>query len=262
MADSMTYVYAITLEPDPGVVHGLTGIGGSAVRQVHSAGITALVSTVAAAEFGEEGLRENLEDLRWLEKTVRDHNRVVDAVSATSPVAPFGLATVYYNEDRVRTALAERAKTFTKVLDQITGCTEWGVKAYADLKALTPAQETETATSGGRQPGTAYLKRLRQRRKGQDQAKEEAIHRAEEVHQALSGLARAERLHPPQNRELAGYEGLMVLNGAYLVDSTRNDEFTATVQDIAENSTVLRVELTGPWPAYSFSAFREDEEDR
>jgi Gas vesicle synthesis protein GvpL/GvpF len=45
----------------------------------------------------------------------------------------------------------------------------------------------------------------------------------------------------------------MLLNGAYLVRIGRVADFTKTVQGLAAGYPGLRVEVTGPWPPYSFA---------
>lgn len=45
----------------------------------------------------------------------------------------------------------------------------------------------------------------------------------------------------------------MVLNGTYLVDDDRADEFAAVVEDLGKQFPGIRLELTGPWPPYSFA---------
>lgn len=255
MGELVVYVYAITPELAPGALADLEGIEGADVRAVTADELTAVVSSVDADAFGEQGLRRNLEDMRWLEKTVRGHNHVVEAVASRSAVAPMGLATVYYDDARVRDALRERAETFRRVLDGIVGRTEWGVKGYVDLHAR--SDDTGEEAGSEQRPGAAYLSRLRRRRKSRAEAEAESWELARQTHAALDELAHASRLHPAQNRELAGYEGVMVLNGAYLVDDTRNEEFAAAVEELGGRSDALRLELTGPWPAYSFSTFQE-----
>jgi hypothetical protein len=257
VADPLSYVYAITRRPDAGVVRDLRGIAGAEVRWVEGGDIAAVVSSVDADEFGEEGLRRNLENLKWLESTVRDHNRVVESVATAMAVAPMGLATAYFSDDRVREMLTERAGTFADVLDRVTGRTEWGVKGYADLGAELTEDEPESVSSES--PGVAYLRRVRERRSSRERAEQQALHEAGEVHETLAELSEASRIHPPQSRELAGYEGVMVLNGAYLVNDGRNDEFVGAVRSLAERHPALRLELTGPWPAYSFATIRAEE---
>ena len=45
---------------------------------------------------------------------------------------PFRLATVYFDDGRVRSLLRERADGLRAALACVTGRSEWGVKAYAD----------------------------------------------------------------------------------------------------------------------------------
>lgn len=256
MTDPVTYVYAVARPFDEGILRDVPGVSGAPVRLIRSGALVALVSTVDAEDFGEQGLRRNLEDLAWLEKTVRSHNRVVETVARVASVIPSGLATVYYADDRVRAVLDERAEDLVEALDRIADHTEWGVKVYADT-AVEAAREPAVA-EGGQRPGAAYLQRLRKRRAVQDQAEQEALQRAGELHEALTSVADDSRMHPPQARELAHYEGRMLLNGAYLVDDARIEEFRAMVRAIGERDAGLRVDLTGPWPAYSFAAPGKD----
>jgi Gas vesicle synthesis protein GvpL/GvpF len=46
----------------------------------------------------------------------------------------------------------------------------------------------------------------------------------------------------------------MVLNAAYLVDENRAESFIERVHAWARDSRELTVEVTGPWPPYSFAA--------
>lgn len=258
MAESLTYVYAITREQDADLVRALTGIAGSAVRWIAAAGLSALVSDVDEDEFGESALRSNLEDLDWLGDAVRDHNSVVEAAAQVLPVAPMGFATVYYGDDRVRAALADRAERFETVLARVTGRTEWGVKAYAEISPGQPGP----SELGMERPGAAYLQRVRQREKTREQAKREALQHAAEVHASLAALAEDSRTHPSQSRDLANYEGVMVLNGAYLVDDARESRLKDALRELAQDYPRFRFELTGPWPPYSFATILEDEQEQ
>jgi hypothetical protein len=54
--------------------------------------------------------------------------------------------------------------------------------------------------------------------------------------------------------ELAGAPETMVLNGTYLVEDARWAEFAAAARELASQPPGVRLELTGPWPPYSFTA--------
>lgn len=257
MAEPLTYVYAVVHRSAGGPPPGSQGFGGAELRRVEHGELAAVASDVAVDEFGESALRHNLEDVDWLNSTARTHNQVVEAVAEQAAVVPMGLATVFYGDDRVRACLAERAGLFGELLDQVAGRTEWGVKAYAELTAAEP--ESAGPANTGR-PGAAYLRRVRERRDSAERAKQDAVRQAGEVHAALAELSAQARTHRPQSRELAGYRGVMVLNGAYLVDDSRGEEFTGAVHELAGEHTALRLELTGPWPPYSFATVQHEGE--
>jgi gas vesicle protein GvpL/GvpF len=79
-----------------------------------------------------------------------------------------------------------------------------------------------------------------------------AVSRAQLIDAVLSRIAVATRHHRAQDPQLSGRADLMVLNGgAYLVDDRRAGDFAAAADALREND--LDVELTGPWPPYSFT---------
>jgi hypothetical protein len=45
----------------------------------------------------------------------------------------------------------------------------------------------------------------------------------------------------------------MIMNATYLVDDRRREHFTAAVNRNATLSHSVKVEVTGPWPPYSFA---------
>ncbi|MER6596745.1 GvpL/GvpF family gas vesicle protein, partial [Micromonospora purpureochromogenes] len=71
---------------------------------------------------------------------------------------------------------------------------------------------------------------------------------------ALAGYAAVARRHAPQDRRLSGAPTAMVLNGAYLVETAGVAGFAALVRELADRHPEIRLELTGPWPPYSFVA--------
>ncbi|WP_405434795.1 GvpL/GvpF family gas vesicle protein [Micromonospora sp. NBC_00617] len=88
-----------------------------------------------------------------------------------------------------------------------------------------------------------------------------AAGRAGAVHVALCEVAVAGRRHAPQDRRLSGVPAPMALNGAYLVDTAALPRFTDLVGALGSRHPGLRLELTGPWPAYSFVAERPEPAD-
>lgn len=252
MTDSGTYLYAIARDTGQALPPGLTGLLGTSVRTVPEAGLVAYVGTVPLTQFGEDALRRNLEDLAWLEATARAHHQVVEAAAETGPVVPVRLVTVYRGDDQIRRLLRDRAEEFTAVLARVTGRREWGVKVYAAARQAGPgdARSAVAGEASGR-PGTAYLKRRRTDLRTREEVWRRAVARAERIDAVLAGIAVARRHHRAQDPQLSGRDDWMVLNGAYLVDDDRGEEFAATVAAFREPD--MEVQLTGPWAPYSFT---------
>lgn len=255
MAELGTWLYAISRPFPPERLAGLTGVAGGRVHTVEADDLSAVVSTVSLADYGSDALRRNLEDLDWLAATARAHDAVVDAVGRIGPAVPSRLATVFLDDARVRQMLTERHDDLLSALDLLTGRTEWGVKAYAE-----PADTAEPKPGGGSgHTGTAYLLRRKAQLAAREKAERAATQQAEQVHNELAELAKAARRHPPQAPQLTGTSARMTLNGTYLVDDARRDEFAARVVALDAEHPGIRLELTGPWPPYSFAGLERAE---
>jgi hypothetical protein len=245
------WAYAVAGQMAADWFDGLAGVGGQPVEVLTAAGLSAAVSTVSLAEFGEAALRRHLEDLDWLEKTARAHHQIVAAVAEHAPAIPLRLATVYRDRGRLSGTLAARQPDFAAAIGRITARTEWGVKVFAAGQDTGAAENA--ADSGTDRPGAAYLRRRRTELDAGAQARRAAAGSAEAIHSALGGLAVAAEVRPPQAAQLTGRREQMILNGTYLVDDDRSAEFTAAVGRLAGRHEPVRVELTGPWPPYSFA---------
>jgi hypothetical protein len=250
MADSLVYVYAVT-DAATQELPAVTGVDGTSVRQVVSGGLAAVVSSVDPTRFSEEALRRSLEDLQWLESTARAHHGVVAAVAQSGPVAPVRLATVYLDDDNVRSLLDDNGPAFAAALDRIRGRTEWGVKIFA---APTPGGAEAPAVDDTR-PGTSYLLRRRAERDRAARGLQDAVAAAEAVHGDLAAVAVASRRYAPQDPRLSGHREEMVLNAAYLVDEAGAAALHRLIED--RDEPTLRLELTGPWAPYSFATLEE-----
>lgn len=247
-------MYAVTdAEFDGHGAEDMTGVAGEPVRLVGGSGLTAVVGSVPLEGFGEAALTRNFEDMAWLEAVARAHDAVVSRVARERPVVPLRLATVCLDDARVRELLEEHREAFSSALTMVAGRTEWGVKAFGDRKSLTSAIAETHMNSGGQGTGTAYLLRRRAQLAAQETVEREAAARADEIHERLVRDAAAGRRQPPTDPALRGNQEWMLLNGTYLVDDERGDEFAEAVRELGSSYPGIRLELTGPWPPYSFA---------
>ena len=250
------YLYAIGRGIDEEGIARTPGLRAARLCVVEHRGLAAVVSDVDLDEFGEDGLRRNLEDLQWLEEVARTHDAVVRAATAVGPTAPLRLATVCFDDDQVRSRMDQWHDPLVRALDRVDGRVEFSVKAYAAQPE--PAGQAATARSGpatGSGAGAAYLQRRREETLRREQAGQDAARDAEALYTVLSEHSVAGRRLQPQDPRLTRHEGTMVLNAAYLVDA--DEPFTDTVEQAVDRWPGLQVEVNGPWPPYSFATLEE-----
>lgn len=257
-AGEALWVYCVAGEDFPGLEGGVAGVApGRPPRVVRAAGASAVVSEVPLAEFGEDALKRNLNDLDWLEAVARGHEAVLDAALGRGDVVPMRVCTIFRGDDDVRRMLTDRRAELAEALEQLHGRSEWGVKIIADRARVAEIARTRGGSASAERPtgeGGAYLGKKqadRYLRELVDVILDDAVR---ESHARLEEWAAASELLPSQRRELAGYEGEMVFNGAYLVDDEREDAFRAVVDELRRqySDAALTFELTGPWPAFHF----------
>jgi hypothetical protein len=198
--------------------------------------LAAVVQEVPLAEYGEEALRQNLNDIAWLEDAARRHETVLDGLLRQTTVIPLRLCTIYRSEEAVRDMLVAERAELGEALERLDGRTEWGVKAF---RAPAPVEAVEDS-------GVAYMDaRLRQ-----SSARDRADEAVEDAFARLAALSVEALANPLQHRELTGRDDDMVLNGVHLVEDACEGDFRAAVESLQADG--LTFELTGPWPPYNF----------
>ncbi|MFG3182803.1 GvpL/GvpF family gas vesicle protein [Streptomyces nigra] len=256
----LRYVYAVCHPYESPLQRQLSGVAGAPPKRLTHHGLVAVVSTVPEHEFTEEALRANLEDLDWLTATARAHQQVIDALTAVTTPLPLRMATVFRDDSGVRSMIEAREEELRRVLDRLAGRVEWGVKVYVERPPESSA-EAEGAARPAAKPvsGRDYLRRRRDQTRAHDDVWQRASEFSERLHGTLAAFAEDSRLHAPQNSALSGATGQNVLNAAYLVSRADSEEFVELVDREKDDVPGIRVELTGPWAAYSFAGeFAED----
>jgi hypothetical protein len=214
------------------------------IELVRHRGVAAVTSRVDVDAFGEDALREALEDLDRLEALARAHERVLDDALHRGSVVPFRICTIYASEERVREMLEREHEPLREALERLRGKSEWGVKAYA------PAPGPPSAAAPA--SGAEYLARKRAARSAAETSRQALDAAVETVYDRLAERSAGAVLSPAQDRRLTGRAGEMVLNAAYLVEDADIPAFQSLVAEL-EGSYGVELEVTGPWPAYHFS---------
>jgi hypothetical protein len=239
-----TYLYALCRPdaPQPAV----RGVSGAPVRVVSAGELGALVSTVDLAEFGEQALTTNLDDLSWLARVAREHDAVVQACARVTTTAPLRLATICTDDESVRERLRRLSPAAADLLARLDDRQEWGVKLYAAAPVSTSSAPRAASS------GVAYLRERRDELDRRAAAADAARRQADDVFTHLAGSAADARRHRPQDQQLSGADMPMLLNAAFLVEPAQLETFRAAVDEMARALPPNALVLTGPWPPYSF----------
>ncbi|MGZ6140022.1 MAG: GvpL/GvpF family gas vesicle protein, partial [Myxococcaceae bacterium] len=203
------------------------------VRKFCAGELAVLVEPVDAAEFSEEGLRRNLEQMPWVEATARRHDAMLKAV-LPEPVVPFPMATVFQSQAGLRDMLARRGPELERALAKVRGHVEVGARMSADPQALRQACALEATGATGSdgsldRSGAAYVRRRLDARHADREARRLGRDLAHEVHDRLAELAVEARQNQPRGSGLDAEHGWTLLNGAYLVPLESVESFDATL---------------------------------
>jgi hypothetical protein len=227
------------------------------VVAVEQGAVAAIAGPVSLRDFAPEALRERLQDREWMAERVFAHEAVLARHLNAGPVVPMRFATVVTDEAAVHQFLDELEADLLHALEVLDGRSEWGVKLYADWAAVRKATTARTASEATEEggEGAAYFSRKRSLRTARSRSQELGHRIARASYEELADVAvRAAllALREPDEGEPEGQS--MLLNGAFLVDDEALDDFHDLAERLGRDhaATGIRVEVTGPWPPYSF----------
>jgi Gas vesicle synthesis protein GvpL/GvpF len=227
------------------------------VEYVKVAGVVAWYKKIDRCDFeGEQG-EKNLSDIQWLTPRVIAHERVVSGLSQQFPFYPSRFGTLFSSKTSLTAFSASTQKTLLAYFSTIGGKLEWGLKFYGDpfRAAEILAQRDGILHQGKPQGGANYLK-LRQLQREQNTSKQSVLVQSyERALRSLQSQYQDVVSRPIIAAKAESKREEVVGNLAILVSLNESQKLIQWANDwnhtqISESAT--RVEITGPWPAYSF----------
>ncbi len=242
---------------------------GGALEVVSCSSLIAIVEAVPRDEFSPEALDDRLQRIDWVAPLARKHTAVLEEIMRHGPVIPARLCTLFSHASAVADALNHSSQRFHDALRLIRGRQEWSCKLFYDeaqLRAIAgaddPGLRALDSAALGASPGQAYvLRKQRDVRLAEvvaarvDAVVDEIIDAvSREVGLAIDAESACVRFRELLAEAATGRPEPMALNAALLVDVGRAEALRVLVDalraGLAEDGFAL--ELTGPWPPYSF----------
>src|SRR5688572_7936283 len=262
MPDLM-YVYGL-VKKDFDASRLPTGIEDLAVTASDTGAFRTLVSRLPGEQYRPQAIAQNSADVAWVSPRAMAHDRVLTWAQEHGGVIPLPMFSMWGSDAAVEKSLAEQSKSLERVFERVANADEFGLRAYrrdddAMMKAVDEVdpefakmrREAESMSAGRR-----YL----QERKLADLAKD-AVRRtgkkmAADIFQGLRNVAREALARPLSPVGSGAADATLLLNGAFLVERARLDEFRSAVAAVVERHEPLGLtfDFTGPWPPYNFVA--------
>lgn len=223
--------------------------------------LAALCSPVPLDSYGEEALAERLSDASWTAVRAMRHETVVEYVAKRGSLVPLRFGTIYLERAGIERMLTEKRRELAEILERLRGREEWGVNVYADratllasITSVSPRLREMVQQAEKASPGQSYLMQKKIDALRVDESRVALNRIIDEVEKQLSEQAddtkrlRILKVEATEHGELKG-------KFAFLVKRSEFEEFRSAAERVAEDHLAagVRLELTGPWPAYNFT---------
>ncbi len=238
------YVYGIVRAQDwasSGPFHQPALPGGDTPRIVWSGDRGVIVSSMPMGEI--DPTRRNM----------MAHTKILEEAMAMGPVLPVRFGTLADRPEMLGQVLEAHSTDLESLFMRIAGRVELGVKVFWNMERLfTEISEEDTKIRqlrdklAGTSEAQSYYQRIDLGRRIEDALAVKRDQEAAELMALLEPLA--VEIETP-----AVTEDRMILNGAFLVEASREAAFDAVVEDIkARQEERVTLRYVGPVPPYSF----------
>lgn len=221
--------------------------------------LIAVVSQVPLEEFGEESLKENIQNIKWLEKYIRAYDEITRKLFSQTTFIPVRFGTIYLTKDRVKESIKDSKEQIIKLIEHLKGKVELGVKFFFDRKKL----EEELLTTDlevndlykkmqGETPGKAHFLKKKLETLLNKKVKIWSDEIIGIIFESLKSSSISIQLLSLQPKE---GNLQMFLNVACLIPNEKLEWFKKQVNVLTtqEKLKSINCEITGPWPPYSFA---------
>jgi hypothetical protein len=222
-------------------------------------GIAAVLSAISLEEFCGPAAEAKMQELAWVGPRVCRHERVVEQVMRYSPVLPARFGTIFSSRETLEMLLKKHHRAISRSLDRMADQEEWAVKVL--LRRAKAREELFSVMRAEREPDLSSLS------PGMRHLAEQRI-RASSEQQLTHWLKETcQRIASHLNRHGSDYcqrkvitrravEGdfEVLYNWAFLLPRSIVAVFQAEIDRMNTDHTPrgLVLELSGPWPPYSF----------
>jgi hypothetical protein len=221
--------------------------------------VAAVCCAVSLDDFCGPAAEARMREVAWVGPRALRHQQVVERVMRHSPVLPCRFGTLFSSLVPLASLLETHHLSIARFLNDVSNKEEWAVKGFVDparaeawLRATDPAF-VERGQRLAEAPGRRYFQEKQLHADVRKQARSWARGAARLVHDAIAPWAVAVRSLPLATCAGSGRE--LFLNCSLLLRHDKVADFRACLERLNAEHTQrgVALELSGPWPPYSFS---------
>jgi hypothetical protein len=262
MANELIYAYCVLhSSPELGEKTEFTGL-----ESIASGGFYVVVKMVSDAEYSEENLKKNLSDIAWLDMNARSHVSIISLLMENHTVIPFNFGTIYHSVENLNKFIEDYSDLLIRNLQCVDRQEEWVIKVYSNqlilkehIDSLSPeAAELEKQIMAS-SPGKAFLLTRKKADLIGNEIEKLCKNYGQEYFNEFKTLSGSDKLNNLIPKEFTCRNDNMILNASFLVVKDLAIEFLSLARRLKNKYSDLGfdLEITGPWPPFSFVAIKE-----
>jgi hypothetical protein len=233
----------------------------SKLEWVVSNDLAALSSRVPLKSYSEESLAAHLADPSWTAARAMRHETIAEYVAKRASVVPLRFGTIFLERAGIERMLSDKGRELRDILERLRGREEWGVNVFCDqsvlmasITSVSPVLRELVERAAQASPGQSYLVQKKIDALKVDEARAALNRIVEQIEKTLGEQSDdAKRLRVLKVE--ATEHGELKAKFAFLVMKSEFDSFRDAAERLAQEHQAagVRLELTGPWPAYNFT---------
>jgi len=238
----------------------MTGLDGEGrIFKLDCQSVSAILCEVPLDQFSGPAAETTLQDPEWVGPRAIRHGGVIQEVMNYSPVLPVRFGTLFSSEESLDGFLRSKLNDIARFLAHVTDKDEWAVrglcsKSQVKDRLFAERVSAEAENLASLSTGLRYFKEIKIR----SEVEQELGKTLRSVLKAIGDdlAACAEEWH--RREILLPSKGIgdmeTVANWAFLVSRGDVESFKSHVlrADADHQDMGVRLELSGPWPPYSF----------
>ncbi|MEO1253901.1 MAG: GvpL/GvpF family gas vesicle protein [Bacteroidota bacterium] len=223
--------------------------------------LTAAYDRVSEEDFGQKAIKENLQNMDWVNKHVLKHQERLNQLANKHTVIPLKFGSIFKTEESIKKMLSDQKDGFSQLLERFEGKKEWGFKLFYTesklqnwLKQHTSELKSVEQQLSNLSDGGAFLLKKKHEDLLKRVTKNELNSIREEIYDIVAAITSELIVQKEQDQALTGRKDKNLLNIALLVSQEKKQQLVDKLEKIDQElkAKSITVELSGPWPPYSF----------